>query len=115
MGRREQCSARSIAISPSKSVEGLKAPVDRREPQERDLVEGPQRPEDRQADFVRGDLGRPGGPDLLLDPLGQQRQVVLGHRPALAGLADAGEHLVAAERLGGAGALDHRQEASRPW
>ena len=34
-------------------------------------------------------------------------QVVLGQRPALAGLADAGDRLVAVERLGGAGALHH--------
>ena len=53
------------------------------------------------------ELGGAGGAYALLDLLGQPGQVVLGDRPALAGLADAGEHLVAAERLGGAGALDH--------
>ena len=47
-----------------------------------------------------------------LDALREEGQVVLGDRPALAGLADADEHLGAAERLGGAGAL-HDAQAGR--
>ena len=53
---------------------------------------------------------QPRGPDRLLDPLGQQRERVLVDRPALAGLADAGDDLVPAERLGHAAALDHRED-----
>ena len=60
-------------------------------------------------DLVAPDLGAARWPGCLLDPLGQQRQVVLGHRAALAGLADAGDDLGPAERLGHAAALDHRE------
>ena len=39
--------------------------------------------------------------------LAQAGQVVFRDRAALAGLADAGDRLLAVERLGGAGALEH--------
>ena len=74
-----------------------------------DLVELAQRAEDGQADLVGVDLGAAGGPDGVLDPLGEQGEVVLADRAALAGLADAGDDLGPAERLGGPGALDHDQ------
>src|SRR6478735_6357902 len=88
------------------TVEGL---VDGGETQVGDLVELAQRLEDGQADLVRVDLGAALAADGLLDALGEQRQVVLGDRAALTGLADADEDLGAAERLGGAGALHDRQ------
>src|SRR5690606_27240724 len=43
----------------------------------------------------------------LFDALSEDRQIGLGHRAPLAGLADAGDHLLAAERLHHSGALDH--------
>jgi hypothetical protein len=55
------------------------------------------------------DLGASLRPDALLDALGEDREVVLGDRAALAGLADADEDLLAAERLGDAGPLDDAQ------
>ena len=84
-------------------VEGL---VDAREPQVGDLVEFAQRPQDREPDLVRVDLGRPGLAHRLLDRLGQHGEVGIGDRAALTGLADAGHDLLAAERLDDAGALD---------
>ena len=48
-------------------VQGLEGPVDAGEPQVGHLVQLAQRPEDGQADLVRGDLGAAGGPDRLLD------------------------------------------------
>ena len=60
--------------------------VDTGESQVRDFVELAQRAEDGQADLVRLDLGGSGRPDLLLDALGEQGQLVLSDGPALAGL-----------------------------
>src|SRR6266545_1074119 len=57
------------------------------------------------ARHLRGALG----PDRLLDPLGQQRDGVVVDRPPLAGLTDACNDLVAAERLGDPAALDDRE------
>ena len=66
----------------------------------------------------RGWPGRPRGPGTsaqpsaaqrVLDGLAEAGQVVLGDRAALAGLPDAGDRLLAGERLGGAGALEHGQ------
>src|SRR3954449_12487744 len=62
-----------------------------------------------QADRGGGELGGPGEPERVLDRLAQAGQLVLGDRAALAGLPDAGDRLVAGERLGGAGALEHGQ------
>ena len=90
-------------------VGGLEGPVDAGEPQVGDLVELAQRAEDGQADLVGGDLGAALAAQRVLDLLAEAGQVVLGDRPALAGLADAGDRLLAAERLGRAGALDHGQ------
>src|SRR6476620_7404349 len=67
-------------------LEGVEGLVDAREAQVRHLVELAERAEDRQAHLVGVDLGVPLLADALLDPLGQQRQVVLGDRTALAGL-----------------------------
>src|SRR5690606_9488765 len=80
-----------------------------REAQVGDLVETAQRLQDRQPDLVRVNLGLTQRADRLLHLLGEHLQLVLGDRPALAGLARAADDLVAAERLGRAGALDDRQ------
>src|SRR5262249_37310979 len=63
----------------------------------------------RQADLVARDLGAARGPDRLLDPLGEQREIVVADRPALAGATNAGDDLVPAERFGDPAALDHRE------
>ena len=75
----------------------------------RHLVQLAERLEHGQTDLVSLDLGAPLRPDALLDALGEDREVVLGDRAALAGLADADEDLLAAERLGDAGPLDDAQ------
>src|SRR5690606_41659327 len=74
-----------------------------------DLVEGPERAEDRAPDLVGVDLGGTGGAHRLLDLLGEEGEVVVGDRAALAGLAHPGHDLLAAERLDDAGPLDHRE------
>ena len=56
-----------------------------------------------------GTSAQPDAAERVLDLLAEQGQIVLGDRPALAGLADAGDRLVAAERLGRAGPLHHRE------
>src|SRR4051794_15655404 len=65
-------------------LQGLEALVDARESEVRDLVELTQRPENGQPDLVRLDLRGAGRPDLLLDSLGEHRQLVLSDGPALA-------------------------------
>src|SRR5690606_16378476 len=55
---------------------------------------------------MAGHLGRATGPDRLLHPLREQRDVVLVHRPPLARLAHPGDDLLSAERLGDTAALD---------
>src|ERR1700733_8591163 len=90
--------------------ERLKPPVDGGEPQVSHFVQGTERPEDRQAHFVRRDLARAPGPDRVLDLLGQDRQLVFHDRPALAGPADPVNDLLAGERLGRAAALAHHQD-----
>src|SRR5699024_618236 len=94
------------ALEVLERVEGL---VDGREAQVRDLVALAQRREDRHAHLVRVDLGAALPADDLLDALGEEGQLVLGDRAALARLADTGEHLGPAERLGRARPLRHRQ------
>ena len=101
-------SARSSVIAASKSSR-RRRPVDRRRSAGRPPRRARAAAQDGQADLVGGDLGAARRPDRLLDPLGEPRQVVLGDRAALAGLADTDDDLVAAERLGGPGALDDRQ------
>src|SRR5690606_2293001 len=88
----------------------LEAAVDRRELHVGDLVQLLQRAEDGQADLVRGHLGQAPAADLLLHPLAQHGQGVLGDRAALAGAADAGDDLGPGERLGDARALLHHQQ-----
>src|SRR5262245_21774837 len=90
-------------------VGGLERAVDAGEAEVGDLVELAEWPEDRQADLVGGYLGGAVEAQRVLDPLAEARQVVLGDRPALAGLAHAGDGLLALERLGRAGALEHGQ------
>ena len=88
-------------------VGGLERAVDAGEPQVGHLVELAQRAEDGQADLVGGHLGPALAAQRVLDLLAQAGQVVLGDRPALAGLADAADGLLAGERLAGAAALEH--------
>src|SRR4051794_1479635 len=87
-------------------VEGL---VDAGEAQVRDLIELPQLRQDGEADVVGLDLRRSGRADRLLHLPGEHRQVGVGDRAALAGLADAQHDLLPAERFGHAAALDHAQ------
>ena len=90
--------------------ERLESPVDRGESQVGDLVEVTQRPQDGQAHLMRGDLPAAAAPDRVLDPLGQDRELVLADRPALAGPPDAADDLVPVERLGDAAALGHHED-----
>src|SRR3954451_8115831 len=90
-------------------VGGAERLVDAREPQVGDRVERPQRPEDRHPDLVGWDLGGALVAQRVLDGLAQAGQVVLGDRPALAGLPDAADRLLAVERLRRARALEHGQ------
>src|SRR5215467_1189178 len=59
---------------------------------------------------MRGHLRAAAGPDRLLHLLGQDRELVLGRRAALAGAAHAAHDLVPGEGLGGAAALAHHQD-----
>src|SRR6188768_529074 len=68
-------------------LEGVEGLVDGGEAQVGDLVELAQRLEDGQTDLVRVDLGAALAADGLLDALGEDGEVVLGDRAALAGLA----------------------------
>src|ERR1700722_12259563 len=90
--------------------ERLETPVDRGEPQVGHLVQFPQRAEDGQAHFVRGDFGQAAGPDRFLHLLSQDGQLVLADRPALAGTLHAADDLVPGERLGDPAALGHHQD-----
>jgi hypothetical protein len=57
---------------------------------------------------VGRDLRAAAGAKHVLDLLAEQSQRVVVDRAALAGLADPDDDLLAAERLGDAGALHHR-------
>src|SRR5690242_4753518 len=59
---------------------------------------------------MRRDLGAAAGPDGLLDPLGQDRELVLGYRAALAGPPHPVGDLLPVERLGDAAPLAHHQD-----
>src|ERR1700753_5299 len=73
--------------------ERLESPVNGGEAQVRDLVELPERPQDGQAHLVRGHLAATPGPDRLLDPLGQDGQLVFVDRAPLTGAAYAAHDL----------------------
>jgi hypothetical protein len=91
-------------------VERLKAPVHRGESQVGDLVQLAERAEDRQPHVVRRHPRAAPGPYRLFHLLGQDRELVLGHRAALAGAAHAAHDLVPGKGLGGAAALAHHQD-----
>ena len=76
-------------------VDRLEGAVDAGEAEVGDLVEGPERAEDGEPDLVGRDLGGAVEAQGVLDLLAEAGQVVLGDRAALAGLADAGDGLVA--------------------
>src|SRR5579859_2544438 len=88
----------------------LKAPVNRGESQVGNLVKLAERAQNGQAHLVRGDFGQAAGPDRLLHLLGQDGELVLVHRPALAGALHAVDDLVPGEGLGDAAALGHHQD-----
>src|SRR5262249_61083153 len=75
-----------------------------------DLGELAEPAEDRQADVVRRNLSAATAPDHVLHPLGQDRELVLADRPALAGAPDASDDLVPVEGLGDAAALGHHED-----
>ena len=87
----------------------LEGAVDAREAEVGHLVERAQRRQDREPDLVGVELGLAAQPQGVLDVLAEAGELGVGDRAALAGLADAGDRLVAVERLGGAGALEHRE------
>src|SRR5262249_12002732 len=91
-------------------IQRLEAPVDRGEPEVRDLVEVAERPEDRQAHLVRRHLRQATCPDRLLHSLGEHRELVFVDRPALAGALHTPDNLVPGERLGHAASLGHHQD-----
>src|SRR5215467_3717160 len=92
-------------------VKRLEPPVHAREPQIGDFVERAKRTEYRQADLMRGDLAKAARPDRVFDPLRQDRELVFGDRPALAGAADAVHDLVPVEGLRGTASLaDHQDD-----
>src|SRR3954469_6013711 len=101
VARSEGC---DLSLEVGQALEGA---VDAGEAQVGDLVELPQGLEDGQAHLVGGDLGGAIGADGLLDPLGEQLEVVLLDRPALTGLSDTADDLGPAERLGASAALHH--------
>ena len=98
------------AISASKSSARLEGAVDAGEPQVGHLVELAQRRRGWPCPTSwAGTSAQPLAAQRVLDLLAEAGQVVLGDRPALAGLADAGDRLVAGERLGRAGPLHHHE------
>ncbi len=92
-----------------KILERIERPVDGRESEVGDLVQFTKWPENRTAHIVGTDLGAAGRPHVFLDPLGEQRERVFIDGTPLASLANAGDHLLATERLGGPAALDHQE------
>src|SRR5512139_2477604 len=97
---------RDLLLERIGALEGL---VDAREAEVGHLVELAQRPEDREAHLVGRNLGPALGAQRGLDLLTQAGEVVLGDRAALAGLPHPGDRLVAGERLGRSGALEHHE------
>src|SRR5882757_10526429 len=83
--------------------------IDAGEAQIRNLVEFPQRTEDRQTHLVSGHFGGATCANALLDTVSQVLQRVFGDRPTLAGPTHPADHLVTQERLGDSTALDDGQ------
>src|SRR5712691_3459405 len=94
---------------PLKVLKGAEPPVDRCEPQVPHLVQFPQRLQGGQAYIMAGQDRPPRRAHRLLHVLPEQGQGVLADRPPLAGLADARDDLLPAERLGRAASLAHQQ------
>ena len=89
-----------------KVLEGVELAIHGREAQVGDHVEVSQERKDGLADLVRRHVGDAGGAQLLLDLLGQNRELIIRDRPPLTGLLYARYDLVTGERLDDAGALD---------
>src|SRR5580693_5366249 len=89
--------------------ERLESPVHRGKPQVGDLVEVAKRAQDRETHFVRRNFPAAAAADRVLHPLGEDRELILADRPALAGTLHAPDDLVPVERLGHAAALRHHE------
>jgi hypothetical protein len=74
-------------------------PINAREAKVSDLIELTQRTKNGDADLVRRYFGLTEGPQRVLDELTQAGQLVLGHRPSLAGFPHPVDDLVASKRL----------------
>ena len=86
--------------------------IHRGESQVGDLVQIPQRPEDRQPDLLARHLRLAGAAHGLLDLLCELGDRIRIDRATLAGPADPGDDLAPAERFGHPTALDDRQQRS---
>lgn len=80
--------------------------VDRGEAQIRHLIQLSQWLEDGQADFVGVDLAGACLPNGFFHTLGKLSEVLVGNRPALAGLSHTNGNFLARKRLGDPAALD---------
>ena len=95
-------------------LQGIEGGVDRGEAQVGDLVELAQRTEDRQADVMGVDERLTAGTDGLLDPVGQEREVVIGDGAALTGAPHPTITLSRLKGLNDAGTLADRQGWQSP-
>src|SRR6202034_3999462 len=82
----------------------LESPVHRGEAQVGNLVQVTERPQDREADLIGGNLPAAAAPDRVFYPLGQDGQLVFGDPPSLAGALYPSDGLVPGERIGDASA-----------
>jgi hypothetical protein len=89
--------------------EAVESSIDTGEPEVRHFVELAERAKNRQPDPVAWYFSAASSSDAVFDLLTQASQVGFIDGATLACFAHARNHFVAAERLGGAGALEHRQ------
>src|SRR5829696_457480 len=90
-------------------VRRTKLAVDAGEAQIRHLVELTEGTQDGYPDLTGWNLGLAGCAQRVLDELTEPSQLILSHRPSLACLAHAADHLVSLERLDDSAALDDDQ------
>src|ERR1700733_7846997 len=91
-------------------IERLEAPVHAGKPEVGDLVKVAERPEDRKPHLVGWHFRQAARPDRLLDPLGEDGELALVDRTALAGALHSPDDLVSGERLGHPAALGHHED-----